>query len=217
MIFYTHAEDTLNAITHAIGFVACMAFGLMFVGQSVGSPNVWALPGACLFAAGASASYLISALYHAWPVADGRRRELLREFDHAAIYWHIAGAYSIVTLTTLGCSQWWGAGLFLFIWAAALVGTYVSLRGLKEHSHLETAVYCLMGLSVLVVFPVFMRCVSSEAIEWLLAEGAAYLTGAAIYACSHNRPYIHTVFHIFVLIGTACHLFASLAIFADYV
>jgi hemolysin III len=122
-----------------------------------------------------------------------------------------------VTLTTLACSGWWGGGLFAFIWGAALLGTYTSFQGLKEHSNLETVVYCIMGLSVLAVFHVFVKCVSMAAVWWLLAEGAAYLTGAVMYAYSHNRPYVHTLFHIFVIAGTACHVMATLEVYKDYV
>ena len=217
MIFYSRTEDIFNSATHAIGFIGCVVVSLLLINKCIEAMNIMALAGALLFAVGASASYLISAIYHAWPMSDIVNRETLRIFDHAAIYWHIAGAYSIVTLPTLSCSGWWGGGLFAYIWVAAFLGTYTTFKGLKEHSNMETIVYCLMGLSVLVVFPVFIHCVSRTAIWWLLAEGAAYLTGAAIYAHSHNRPFVHTVFHIFVLMGTACHIMASLEVLAHYV
>lgn len=217
MIFYSRTEDIFNSLTHAAGFVGCVVAGLMLIDKCISAVNIYALVGAVLFAVGASASYLISAIYHAWPTSDTVTRETLRVFDHAAIYWHIAGAYSTVTLTTLACSGWWGGGLFAFIWGAALLGTYTSFQGLKEHSNLETVVYCIMGLSVLAVFHVFVKCLSMAAVWWLLAEGAAYLTGAVMYAYSHNRPYVHTLFHIFVIAGTACHVMATLEVFKDYV
>jgi len=96
--------------------------------------------------------------------------------------------------------------LFAFVWAAALTGTVVSFRGLREHSHVETACFVVMGLSVLVAFRPLMECVEPVAVNWLIAEGVFYVTGAVVYAFSHNRPYVHTWFHFFVLAGSICHI-----------
>ncbi|HEY9551531.1 MAG TPA: hemolysin III family protein, partial [Prevotella sp.] len=47
----------------------------------------------------------------------------------------------------------------------------------------------------------------TEAFVWLLAEGAAYITGAVFYSLNKRR-FMHTVFHFFVLLGSICHLVA---------
>ena len=65
-----------------------------------------------------------------------------------------------------------------------------------------------MGLSVLVAFPVLLRCVETPVIAWLVAEGVSYIGGAVVYAFSPKRPYIHTIFHFLVLCGTICHILA---------
>lgn len=215
MIFYSRKEDNWNAATHAIGFVGAAVVLTKMMLRCHDAGNFVATIGIVLLAAGMLASYAASTVYHAWPTQT-KVRERLRQKDHAAIYWHIAGSYAAVTLPTLSCSGWWGVGLLAFVWTSALIGTVVSFRGLREHSHIETVCFCLMGLSVLAVFPVFMRCISSAAIAWLLAEGVAYIGGAVVYAFSHNRPYVHTVFHVCVLAGSACHLAAVWCVLNDY-
>ena len=37
---------------------------------------------------------------------------------------------------------------------------------------------------------------------WLLAGGIAYTIGAVIYVIGKRRKYMHSVFHIFALIGS---------------
>ena len=142
-------------------------------------------------------------------------KERLRRWDHAAIYWHIAGSYSPITLVALRSQGPWGWLLFAFVWTAAIAGTIVSFRKLKAHSNLETLCFCLMGLSVLVAFKPLLQCVSTTAVAWIIAEGVCYITGALFYTL-HRRRYMHTVFHFFVLAGSVCHIVAVWDILAQY-
>jgi hemolysin III len=51
--------------------------------------------------------------------------------------------------------------------------------------------------------------VSPEGVRWLLAGGLAYSAGLIFYAWA-KLPYNHAVWHVFVLVGSACHYFAVL-------
>ncbi len=42
---------------------------------------------------------------------------------------------------------------------------------------------------------------------WVIAEGVAYITGAVLYGF-HKVRYMHTIFHLFVLLGDICHIVA---------
>ena len=75
-----------------------------------------------------------------------------------------------------------------------------------EHSYVETVCYILMGLSVLVVFKQLFA-LSPTACYWIIAEGVCYITGAAFYSLRKAR-YMHSVFHFFVLGGSAFHMVA---------
>ena len=152
------------------------------------------------------ASYAASTIYHALP-AKSRWKERLRRWDHAAIYWHIAGSYSPITLVAMRGEGWWGYGLFAFVWLCAISGTIVSFVKLKEHSNLETICFVAMGLSVLVAFGPLLRAVSPNCVAWIIAEGVCYITGAIFYSLNKRR-YMHSVFHFFVLAGSICHIIA---------
>ena len=202
---YTPDEECWNARSHAVGIVLAIVAGAVFLGKAVGNGDSWAVLGVALYLFGMLSSYVASTRYHATPQSSPKR-ETLRRWDHAAIYWHIAGSYSPVTLVALRNEGAWGWSLFIFIWVAAIAGTVASFRHLKKHSHIETACYCLMGLSVLVAFKPLLNCVSAATIAWIVAEGVCYITGALFY--SLRRRYMHTVFHFFVLAGTICHMLA---------
>ena len=129
----------------------------------------------------------------------------LRNWEHAAIYWHIAGSYSPVTLIALRSEGAWGWGLFGFVWLCAIIGTIASFRKMEEHSNVETICFIVMGLSVLVAFkPLY--AVAAGTCYWMIGEGICYITGAVFY--SFRQRYMHSIFHFFVLGGSICHMMA---------
>lgn len=205
-IFYTKKEERINWISHAAGVVLALTAGILLLVYACMHDHGWAQCGIWLYMAGMLGSYLSSTLYHACP-QQSRWREPLRRLDHAAIYWHIAGSYSPITLVALRAQGAWGWALFGFQWGAALLGTVLSLRKLREHSNFETLCFVLMGLVVLLAIQPLYEVVKAEAIVWLAAEGVCYLTGAVCYTL-HNRRYMHSVFHFLVLAGSVCHIVA---------
>lgn len=203
---YTKEEERINAISHgvgvAMGLVVCILF--LFKGSSSGDMlvqlSLW------LYLFGVVSSYLFSTLYHAAsPDSDWKHR--LRKLDHAAIYWHIAGSYSPITLIVLRDAGYWGWGIFAFCWLCAIVGTFVSLFSLKKHNYIETACFVLMGLVILVAIKQFYDIAGGWILFWVIAEGVSYITGAVLYSL-HKVKYIHSVFHFFVLLGDICHFVA---------
>ena len=161
------------------------------------------------------ASYITSTVYHALPLRT-KAKEVLRRFDHAAIYWHIAGSYSPITLIALREQGYWGWLLFSFVWLCAIAGTIISFKHLEEHSNVETFCFIGMGLSILIAFKPLVDSVSTAAFIWIIAEGVSYITGAVFYTMNKRR-YMHSVFHFFVLAGSICHIIAVWDILMEYI
>jgi len=224
-IRYTHREELWNSWSHAGGIVMGAAFGGVFLWLAFRGDDPWARLGVCLYLFGMLGSYVASTVYHALPLYERQRgglvgprskwKERLRRWDHAAIYWHIAGSYSPLTLVALRTQGYWGWGLFAFVWLCALAGTIVSFVRLKEHSNVETACFVAMGLSVLVAFKPLIDSVSAAAVGWIIAEGVCYITGAVFYSLNKRR-YMHSVFHFFVLAGSLCHIIAVWDVLMEY-
>ncbi len=213
-IRYTHKEEIWNTLSHAGGILIGAIIGIVFLVMTIGSGSSWASIGVGLYLFGMLGSYIASTVYHALP-ARSKWKERLRRWDHAAIYWHIAGSYSPLTLIALREQGYWGWSLFSFVWLCAIAGTIVSFIHLKEHSNFETLCFVGMGLSILIAFKPLIETVSTAAVIWIVAEGVCYITGAAFYSLNKKR-YMHSVFHFFVLAGSICHIIAVWDVLLDY-
>ncbi len=204
---YTKEEERINAISHGVGIVVGLVVAVIFLvrGTNIGL-GAWGMASLWLYMFGMLGSYIFSTSYHAClPSSPWKRR--LRKLDHSAIYWHIAGSYSPITLIALRDVGYWGWGIFCFCWLCAIVGTIISLRGLKKHNKIETVCFVLMGLTIVVAMKQFWDAVSAGIFFWVVGEGVAYITGAIFYSF-HKVKYVHAVFHFFVLLGTLCHMIA---------
>lgn len=207
---YSLSEEILNFSTHGIALIVGLGVCIFFLIKGLTLDSWVVTLSFALYLAGVTLSYATSTLYHAIPASKPRAKSIARKFDHAAIYWHIAGSYSPITLVAMryGGEATWGVVIFSFVWLSALVGTALSFRKLKTQSYLETLCYVLMGLTILVAFKPFYECCGLEIVLWVVGEGVAYILGAVLYSFK-KIPYIHSVFHLFVILGDICHMIAT--------
>ena len=150
--------------------------------------------------------YLTSTVYHALP--DSRAKRVFRVLDHAAIYLLIAGTYTPFAFGALHGP--WGWTLFGVIWSLALFGITAKLTVGFKYPRLSTMLYLGMGwMGIVAVQPMLAR-VPLEGIGWLLAGGLFYTGGVVFYLTDARLRYGHAVWHLCVMVGTACHFLAVL-------
>lgn len=203
--FRTTGEEAANAITHCVGLVASLVALPVLVLAAAGRGDQMQVVACSVFAASLVAVYATSTLYHAVP--PSRAKQILRLFDHAAIYLLIAGTYTPFTLGVLRGA--WGWTLFGAVWSLAALGiTFKVLLGIR-YDRASTWFYLAMGWLAIIAIRPLVAQVPSPGLAWLVAGGLLYTGGVAFYARDHQR-YNHVIWHLFVLGGSACHFFAVL-------
>lgn len=196
-------EELANAATHAIGLALSLVALPLLVGAAARRGDVAEMVGSSIFAATLIVLYAASIVYHWTP--PSRAKEILRIVDHAAIFLLIAGTYTPFMLGVLRGS--WGWSLLGIVWGLALVGiTGKVLLGVR-FPRISTLFYLLMGwLAVVAVRPLAVA-LPAAGLAWLVAGGLLYTAGVVFYV--RDRPrYSHTIWHLFVLGGSACHFVA---------
>ncbi|MCK9300402.1 MAG: hemolysin III family protein [Bacteroidales bacterium] len=207
---YSKREEKANSLTHAFGLLMAVAATVLLLHKALKVDNGRAVLAFSIYGFGMLVCMLSSTLYHY--VQHPETKSFLRHFDHGSIYVLIAASFSPVTLILLQNEGLWGWGLFALVWFFALLGIALSFGKLKKNNHLKTLSYVLMGMSVFIaVKPILDVAVAKECVAvlyWIAAGGVFYIIGSVFYALA-KREFIHTVFHVFVLLGMACHIVAA--------
>ena len=204
---YSAREEIAHSATHAFGVVASLA-GIAWIAMSAalrGDP--WRMAGGIAFGITALLLFGTSTFYHA--ARAPRAKQVLQKLDHSAIYLLIAGTYTTFTIGVMRGSLAWA--LFGIIWVLAVAGIAAEFLGRVRRPVRSALLYLAMGWLGVVAIKQLIATLTSWELGWLLAGGIAYSCGVPFYVWK-SRPYTHTVWHLFVLAGVACHFVAVLSV-----
>ena len=73
---------------------------------------------------------------------------------------------------------------------------------LKKYGKASMACYVAMGWLIVLALRPTIETVGLTGFLWLLAGGLAYTVGAVLYGIGKKKRYFHSVFHLFVLLGS---------------
>ena len=199
-------EEIANAVSHGLGFLLAVAALPILAWQAQRHGGAADVVASCVFASTMMLLYGVSTLYHALPAGTAKR--WLQRLDHAAIYVFIAGSYTPFTLGVLHGP--WGWSMFGVVWAAASLGVAVKLLNRLRHPWVSTGLYVAMGWVAVVAAAPLVERIAPAGLAWLVAGGLSYTLGAVVFLLDNRVRYAHTLWHGFVLAGSACHFFAAL-------
>ena len=203
----TVEEEIANALSHGVGFLlAAASLPVLLAMAERHHGSTIHVAAVSVFSITMMLLYLVSAAYHAAP--EGDVKAFLNRLDHAAIFLFIAGSYTPFALGVLNAR--WGWTIFGGIWAMSAAGFAVKLMNRLKHPLWSTALYVAMGWFALLAAAPTLHTMSASGILWLLGGGVAYTAGAVVFLFDSRAPYLHFVWHLFVLGGTACHFWAAL-------
>ncbi len=197
------SEELANTLTHGLGLLLSLVGvpGLIVMAARYG--DAWHIVSCSVYGTALILLYAASTIYHA--VQSPRWKEILRVVDHACIYLLIAGTYTPFTLVLMRGG--WGWTLFGLVWGFAVIGICFKLLWTGRFEVISTVTYVLMGwLALIAVYPIVTEF-PLGCILWILAGGSSYTIGVIFYALD-EKPYMHAIWHLFVLAGSACHYVA---------
>ena len=98
--------------------------------------------------------------------------------------------------------------LFGVVWGVGILGIVLNAVSLRRFAKMSVACYIALGWVVLFASRQLIASLAPAGLWLLLAGGIAYTIGAVLYGIGSKKPYFHSIFHFFCLIGTALHFFS---------
>ena len=206
---YTRGEELMNTITHMVGAVlGVVALVLCLIEASSGS-NTWGIVGSAIYGISVIALYCVSSIYHG--MRQGMAKKVMQVVDHCTIYFLIAGTYTPIVLSALRPIYpelaW---GLLVFVWTLAILAAVLTAIDLKKYNVFSMICYVGIGWAVLPFVKQTLQVLTMPGFLLLLFGGIAYTIGAVLYGIGGKRKWMHSIFHIFVVLGSGLQFLSIL-------
>ena len=206
---YTRAEERFNMISHIVGGGMGIAATVLCVMVAALEGNVYGVVSGAIFGGSMVALYTISSIYHG--LHGGTGKKVMQILDHCTIYFLIAGTYTPFCLCTIRQhNPALGWGTFGLVWGLGLVGIVLNAIDLKRFQKVSMVLYLGMGWCMILTGKLIVQLLGGAGFTLLVGGGVAYTVGAVFYGLGHKKRYIHSVFHLFCLVGSALHILCIL-------
>ncbi len=210
---YTKAEEIFNMVSHiaggAFGIIALIT--LVIVSSFKGDP--FTIVGCSIYGVTLVVLYSMSSIYHG--LKPGTAKKVMQIIDHCAIYFLIAGTYTPILFTAIRAESpltcWI---LFAVVWGLAALATTLTAIDLKKYNVFSMICYIGMGWCIVFAFDTAIKAIPFAGLMFLLWGGISYTVGAVLYGMGKKIKFMHSIFHLFVVLGSVlqflCILFYTI-------
>ena len=207
---YSRGEDIFNMVSHIFGgalgitaIVLCSIFGAKH-------HNVYGIISGIIFGVTLLILYTMSSIYHGLK-PERKAKKVFQILDHCSIFLLIAGSYTpfcLVTFREYNTALGWT--IFGVIWGSAILG--ITLNGIDIKKYKVFSMICYLGMGWCIIFTAKLlpQLLGIPGLILLVAGGVAYTIGAVLYGLGKKKKYIHSIFHLFILLGSILQFFCIL-------
>lgn len=203
---YTKAEELMNMISHIVGGAFGVIALILCVALSTIRNNVWGIVGSAIYGTSLILLYTTSSIYHG--LRPGMGKKVMQVLDHCTIYFLIGGTYTPILLSSIRevspLAAW---SLFALVWGLAIMAATFTAIDLKKYAVLSMICYIGMGWSIVFAAKTAIEAIPLPGLLWCLGGGISYTIGAVLYGLGRTRRFMHSIFHIFVVIGSIMQFF----------
>jgi len=207
---FTKGEEIFNAVSHIAGGAFAIVATVIGLITATVSGDGWAVTAMAIYGGSMILVYTSSSIYHF--LRRNRAKKVFRILDHCMIFLLIAGTYTPFCLVALRTQGGWGWGIFLALWVITALG--ITFKAINMHDKrvkiLSMIAYLTMGWCGVIAVVPLVEEVQLAGLLWTLAGGIAYTVGAVFYGFGRKVKYIHSVWHLFVILGSVLQFIAIL-------
>jgi hemolysin III len=152
----------------------------------------------------------MSAIYHGLHI--NKAKKVFQIIDHCTIYVLISGSYTPICVLMLQSVFPYNYVLLGAIYLLAALG--ISLNGTMMDKLpvkiVSNTLYIVMGWACIIFYQALFADLGPIGFWLFLGGGICYTVGAIFYGIGHNVKYFHSIFHMFVMLGTLLQFLAIL-------
>lgn len=200
---YTRGEEIFNMTSHIAGGAVAVVILIICVITAAKHDNAWGLATGIVYGASMILLYTMSSVYHG--LKPPMAKKVMQIIDHCTVYIMIAGTYTPILLNGMRESyprtSW---ALFAAVWGVSIFAIILNAIDLKKFRVFSMVCYLAIGWCIIFAFYPLVKSYGWEMAFWLLAGGIVYTIGSVLYikASKSKHRYVHSVFHLFVLLGS---------------
>ena len=204
---YTRGEEWMNMITHIAGGVLGIVVLTLCIIRAAGNRNTYGIIASAVYGIAMIATFTVSSVYHGLLPNFGKK--VMQVVDHCTIYFLIAGTYTVVVLSAIRPAfPMLGWGLFIFEWVMAITAATLTAIDMDQYKVFSMICYVGTGWAVIPFAKQTFLALTAPGFYLLLAGGIAYTIGAVLYGIGGKKKWLHSIFHIFVVLGALLQFFS---------
>lgn len=208
---YTRGEEIFNMVSHIIGGGFGVAALATCVIKAFIKFEAYSIVSAFIYGFSMVILYTMSSVYHG--LKPEKAKKVMQVLDHCTIFLLIGGTYTPISLISLRQHNTaFGWVIFGIVWGFSALGITLNAIDLKKYKVFSMICYVALGWCIIFPLKSAIAAIGAAGFGWLLAGGISYTIGAVVFAIGgkKTRCYIHSVFHIFVVIGSILQYVAIL-------
>ncbi len=207
---YSKGEEVFNMTSHIIGIVlGIVATSLCIVFAAVNN-NVYGIISGSIYGITMIMLYTMSSVYHGLS-PKLYSKKVFQVLDHCSIFLLISGSYTPFALVSIReADPIAGWVIFGVIWAIAILGIVLNAIDIKSFKKFSMVCYLLMGWCIVFKITLLPVVLGTGGFVLLLLGGISYTIGAALYGIGKKRKYMHSIFHLCILLGSILHFLCIL-------
>ena len=204
---YSIGEERMNMVSHIIGGGLGIIALVLCTAKAALHHNTWGVVSAVIYGVSLICLYTMSSVYHG--LRPGTAKKVMQVMDHCTIYFLISGSYTPFALSAIrSVDPALGWGIFIFEWALTALAVTLTAIDLKKYSVFSMTCYIGMGWAIIPFYRTVIETATLMGFLLTLAGGIAYTIGSVLYGLGKRKKWMHSIFHIFVVLGSLLQFLA---------
>ncbi|MBE7001564.1 MAG: hemolysin III family protein [Ruminococcaceae bacterium] len=204
---YTRGEEIMNMVTHIVGGGLGVLILAVCLAKAILAKSILGIVGSAIFGGTMIVLYTMSSVYHG--LRGGTSKKVMQIIDHCTIYFLICGTYTPILLSAfVPVYPLLGWGLLAAEWALAILAATLTAIDLKKYNVFSMICYITMGWGIIFFLDHAISVLTKPGFLLLLSGGIAYTVGAILYGVGSKQRWFHSIFHIFVVLGSVLQALA---------